>query len=102
MDWGVAALGAVLFVGIFGVVHWHFGEFMLSEAARNHFFQGDTWGYFNAPGAWQYEFWREDRFVRGGLPTAEFLSRAWWALPIGFLSARVGLWVGNWMLAVRR
>ncbi len=101
-DWGVAALGAVLFVGIFGVVHWHFGEFMLSEAARNYVFQGDTWGYFRRPGPWQHEFWQGDRFMRGDLPESDFLSRAWWALPIGFLSARVGLWVGNWMLAVRR
>lgn len=92
VDWGLAALGSLMFVGIFGVVHWYFGEFMLSEAARNYVFQGDTWGYFNRPGPWQYEFWGVDRFW----PTV------WWALPIGFASARAGLWVGNWMLAVRR
>ena len=92
VDWGLAALGSLMFVGIFGVVHWYFGEFMLSEAARNYVFQGDTWGYFNRPGPWQYEFWGGSRFW----PTV------WWALPIGFASARAGLWVGNWMLAVRR
>jgi hypothetical protein len=92
VDWGLAALGSVVFVGIFGVVHWYFGEFMLSEASRNYVFQGDTWGYFNRPGPWQYEFWSGSRFW----------SRVWWALPIGFASARAGLWVGNWMLAVRR
>ena len=92
VDWGLAALGSVLFVGVFGVVHWYFGEFMLSEAARNYVFQGDTWSYFNPPGDWQYEFWNGNRFA----------GVAWWAVPIGFASARVGLWVGNWMLAVRR
>ncbi|MXX57026.1 MAG: hypothetical protein F4X15_07225 [Gemmatimonadetes bacterium] len=102
VDWGLAALGSVAFVGLFGVVHWYFGEFMLSEASRNYFFQGDTWGYNNAPGPWQYEFWNGSRFSRGEISFADFLSRAWWALPIGFVSARVGLWVGNWMLAVRR
>ncbi len=92
VDWGLAAVGSLMFVGIFGVIHWYFGEFMLSEAARNYVFQGDTWGYFNRPGPWQYEFWGGSRLW----PTV------WWALPIGFASARAGLWVGNWMLAVRR
>ena len=92
VDWGLAAVGSLLFVGIFGVIHWYFGEFMLSETARNYVFQGDTWGYFNRPGPWQHEFWGGSRFW----PTVL------WALPIGFASARAGLWVGNWMLAVRR
>ena len=51
VDWGLAALGSVVFVGLFGVVHWYFGEFMLSEASRNYFFQGDTWGYTQRPGS---------------------------------------------------
>ncbi len=102
VDWGLAAFGSVVFVGLFGVVHWYFGEFMLSEAARNYFFQGDTWGYMNAPGPWQYEFWNGNRFAGGEISASRFLARAWWALPIGFASARVGLWVGNWMMAVRR
>ena len=101
-DWGLAALGAVAFVGIFGVVHWYFGDFMLSEGARNYFFQGDTWAYFNPPGAWQYEFWHGGRFARAEFSASQFWSMVWWAVPIGFVSARVGLWVGNWMLAVRR
>ncbi len=101
-DWTLAALGSVVFVGLFGVVHWYFSEFMLSEASRNYFFQGDTWGYMNAPGPWQYEFWGGSRFSSGEFSASRFLARAWWALPIGFASARVGLWAGNWMLAVRR
>ena len=102
VDWGLAWLGSAVFVGLFGVVHWYFGEFMLSEASRNYFFQGDTWGYNNAPGPWQYEFWGDSRFSGGEISVSAFLSRAWWALPIGFASARIGLWAGNWMLAVRR
>ncbi len=101
-DWTLAALGSVVFVGLFGVVHWYFGEFMLSEASRNYFFQGDTWGYMNAQGPWQYEFWGGSRFSSGEFSASRFVARAWWALPIGFASARVGLWAGNWMLAVRR
>ena len=31
VDWGLAALGSAVFVALFGVVHWYFGEFMLSE-----------------------------------------------------------------------
>ena len=101
-DWGLAALGSIVFVGVFGVAHWYFGEFMLSEGARNYFFQGDQWGYFSAPGPWQYEFWHGGRFAGGDFSASHFWVRAVWALPIGFVSARAGLSMGNWMREVRR
>ena len=101
-DWSIAALGGLAFVAIFGVIQWYFADFMLSEGARNYFFQGDTWGYTAAPGAWQHVFWHGGPYLEGEFSAAGFLSAAWWALPIAFVSARSGLWLGNWWLRVRR
>ena len=101
-DWRIAAVGGVAFVGIFGVIHWVFADFMLSEGARNYFFQGNTWGYTVAPGDWENVFWHGGQFVGGDFSASRFAAAAWWALPIAFVSARSGLWLGNWWLRVRR
>ena len=101
-DWPIAAVGAVAFVLLFGVVHWYFAEFMLSEGARNYVFQGDTWGYTSAQGDWQYQFWHDRRYGGGEFSASGFFAGAWWALPLAFASARVGLWCGNWMSRVHR
>ncbi|MYE35091.1 MAG: hypothetical protein F4X23_09595 [Gemmatimonadales bacterium] len=101
-DWRIAAVGGVAFVGIFGAIQWVFADFMLSEGARNYFFQGSTWGYTTAPGDWENVFWHGGQFLAGEFSVSSFLSAAWWALPIAFVSARSGLWLGNWWLRVRR
>ena len=101
-DWWIAAAGAVAFVSIFGVVQWYFAEFLLSPGARNSIFQGDTWSYTTSQGDWQYEFWQGGRFDGGEFSASGFIAGAWWALPIAFVSARAGLWCGNWMSRVRR
>ena len=75
---------------------------MLSESARNYFFQGDTWPYTSRPGAWQYQFWFENVDATGAFSASAFAKSAAWALPIGIISARVGLMWGNWMARVRR
>lgn len=101
-DWRIAAVGGVAFVAIFGAIQWVFADFMLSEGARNYFFQGDTWGYTAAPGAWQNVFWHGGPYLAGDFSASRFVAAAWWALPIAFVSARTGLWLGNWWLGVRR
>ncbi|WP_419861506.1 hypothetical protein [Candidatus Palauibacter sp.] len=101
-DWRIAAVGGVAFVAIFGAIQWVFADFMLSEGARNYFFQGDTWGYTAAPGAWQNVFWHGGPFLGGDFSATRFAAAAWCALPIAFVSARTGLWLGNWWLGVRR
>lgn len=101
-DWLAALVGSVLFVGVLLAVQWPFAEFMLSEGSRNYLFQGDTWGYMSTPGDWQYQFFYDDRAPGGEFSPSLFLTRLAWAVPIAFVSARVGLWWGNWMLRVRR
>ena len=101
-DWRIAGVGGVAFVAILGAIQWVFADFMLSDGARNYFFQGNTWGYTAAPGNWENVFWHGGQFLGGEFSASRFLSVAWWALPIAFVSARSGLWLGNWWLRVRR
>ena len=96
-DWLLAALIALAFVGVLLAVQWPFSSFMLSPAARNPFFGGDiSWGYTNAPGAYQYRFWSTDP------DSGAFAAGIGRALLFGFVSARVGLVWGGWMKRVLR
>ncbi len=94
-DWILAAVLGVAFVGTFVAVQWVYGDFMLSEGARNFVFGGDQWGYQNRPGPWRYEFWGAEANPVNAASLA-------FASGIAFVSARVGLWWGNWMSRVCR
>lgn len=99
-DWWLAAVGAVVFVVLLTAVQWPFAEFLLSDGARNYFFQGDTWGYSARPGAWRTQFWPPNS--AGGPTFLETAPRIAFAIPLAFVSGRLGLWWGNWMTRVRR
>ena len=107
-DWLLALALGVVFVGLMLAVHWVWGEFMLSPAARNAFFVGDQWAYQSRLGDWRHDFWvwpadgvpgddGELRFV-----PAKFALGIGVAMLLAVLSARVGLWWGNGMRRVRR
>jgi hypothetical protein len=94
-DWRLALLGAVTFVAVFFVTQWFFAEFLLTPYARNYWFGVDQWDYSSRPGPWRYQFWRlnVDPVTPMKLGIAVLLA---------FVSARVGLWWGNWMATLRR
>lgn len=98
-DWLLAALTGSAFILIFLAVQWPFGGFLHeSPYARNWFFMSDSWGYYASPD-WQYRYkfgpWFAQTF-------AQFATGFGYALLIAMLSARVGLWWGNWMRRVVR
>ena len=95
-DWKLAVCIAIAFVGAMIAVHWPFGEFMLSPAARNYFFAGDQWPYMYRMDQWRHEFWRMDSDV------GAFALGLGKAVLFGFISARVGLAWGNWTRRVMR
>ena len=70
-----------------------------SELARNWFFQSDTWSYNNNPDIeWRYKY--IDRYTTQGFQKwaiASFIS-----IILGSISARIGLFWGNWMKQVQR
>lgn len=96
--WLLAAVLGLTFVTLMLLVHWPFGTFMISPAARTWFWAGDTFGYFSSPTSWS----RRGVFPPIEKSAAEWWARAGWAVVVGTLSARVGLAWGGWLRRVRR
>jgi hypothetical protein len=93
-DWGLAAALGVVFVVTFVAVQWPFADFLVSSWARNDVFGSHRMDYAVAPviqARW-YQLNPPDNLATG-------LSIA---VLIGMISARLGLWWGNWMSRVRR
>jgi hypothetical protein len=93
-DWLLAGAIAVVFLVAFIAVQWPFANFLVSEWARNDFFGSHRMDYNVRPpiqARW-YRLNAPDNLLRG-------LSIA---LAFGFVSARLGLWWGNWMARVQR
>jgi hypothetical protein len=95
-DWLLALVFAAVFLGIVFIVQWPFSSFLLSDAADNRFFaRSGHWPYFARPGDWMNSFWdwREDPITTRGMVFA-FLR--------AFISARIGLLLGNYLLRLKR
>jgi hypothetical protein len=95
-DWVLAAVFAAGFLAIVFAVQWPFSTFLLSDAADNRFFaRSGHWPYFSQPGDWMNKFFdfREDPVRPKGIALA-FLR--------GFISARVGLALGRYLLQLKR
>ena len=93
-DWRLAAALACVFLIVFFAVQWPFADFLMSPATRNWVFRTDRMAYMLPPpvqARW-YEFNPTDNLA-AGLPIA---------LLMAFVSARCGLWWGNWMSRVQR
>ena len=86
----------VVFLTVVLAVQWPFSAFLLSDGADNRFFaRSGHWPYFAQPGPWVNSFWelRDQPLTWSGL--AQAFARA-------FVSARVGLWLGNYLLRLKR
>ncbi len=98
-DWLLAGLLAFVFMVVLLAVQWPFGEFLhTSPLARNWFFTSVSWGY-DSPPDWQYRY----AFAPWNLQTTgEFAVGFGKAFLYAFVSARIGLFWGNWMKRVAR
>lgn len=94
-DWRLSVLLGVAFLATFFVTQWFFAEFLLGPHARNYFFGVDQWDYSSRLGPWRYHFWRAD--TNPVTPAALAIAAV-----IAIVSARIGLWWGNWMARLRR
>ncbi|CCH01060.1 hypothetical protein FAES_3051 [Fibrella aestuarina BUZ 2] len=98
-DWLLAALTGAAFILVFLAVQWPFGGFLHeSPYARNWFFMSDSWSYGSSPD-WQYRYKFSPWFDQTAAQFAVGFAKA---LLIAMISARVGLWWGNWMRRVVR
>ena len=99
-DWIRSLAIGLTFVVLFFIVHWYFSEFLLPESARNWFFSGHlNKPYWARVGPYEYEFWEYDYRVFGHpVPlTPVSLTGLFSVSIIAAISARVGLWWGQWM-----
>ena len=93
-DWGLALLASLAFVATLLAAHWPFADFLMSPWARNFIFASHRMDYGVDPSmqARWYQLVPPDNLAIG-LPIA---------VAIGYVSARCGLWWGNWMSRVQR
>lgn len=92
-----AALGLGFFAALLAV-QWPFGSFLMSEYARNWVFAVHRFPYYFEPN-WEvtrFMFYPWDR------TTTALITGLLSAIPLAIISARVGLWWGNWMRRVER
>jgi len=95
-DWVLAAGIALVFLAIVLAVQWPFSTFLLSDAADNRFFaRSGHWPYFAQPGDWMNTFWEHNTDPFTGKGVALALLRA-------FISTRIGLWFGSYLLRLKR
>ncbi|MDB4746508.1 hypothetical protein OAG52_04910 [Verrucomicrobia bacterium] len=99
-DWLRSIVYGSVFLALFVSVQWYFSEFMLTDAAENHFFGANQhWGYTEADKPHLNQFWRAVSFdlsnptVRNGFGIALLLS---------IVCSRIGLSAGSWLRKVQR
>ena len=95
-DWLLAIVLGTVFLCLILAVQWFFSAFLLSPGADNRFFaRNGHWPYFVQPGNWMNRFWEADRdpLTLKGLIIAEICA---------FVSARGGLWFGDYLLRLKR
>jgi hypothetical protein len=91
----MAPIISAAFLASFIAVQWPFASFLMTEHARNWFFNANNFVYWMTPSQAEASY----RFVQEQGSFALALALAWVA---GTASAYVGLWFGTWMTRVRR
>lgn len=94
-DWIMSLWLGITFFFVFLLTHWLWGEFLMTENARNWVFYQDATAYFSRP---NYKFRYNFIPYRG----TNFYLDMGRALFFTILMCRIGLWWGNWMKQVKR
>ena len=101
-DWKLAGVIGLVWVAIMVIVHWFWGEFLLSPAARTFLFAADQWSYNDRLGPWRYEFWGRDVDAAGRWSPLLFLKGLAIAAVLSMLATRISLLLGNGLARVKR
>jgi hypothetical protein len=97
-QWPRAGEAGLAFFLLFTAVQWFFSAFLLSAKSDNRFFAGggQHWPFFlKIDGAMRTAFWDP---AHSGIDLRAGLAAA----TLAVLSARLGLWLGDWMKRLRR
>ena len=90
----LAPILSAVFLLLFLAVQWPFASFLMTDAARNWFFNAENFVYWMSPAG--VEWSRTFQNTEGLWPD---LAKA---IGTGALSAYLGIWFGHWMTKVRR
>ncbi len=96
--WFISAVIGVGFTLTLLLVQWPFGDFLMSEYARNWFFGTESW-YFGSNPDYEYRFAYTPWGTHTGFTLIKGIAIACF---IGIISSRIGLVWGNWMKKVQR
>jgi uncharacterized membrane protein len=94
----LAPLLSAVFLALFIAVQWPFASFLMTESARNAFFNADNFVYWLSPAGveWSRTFQQDEP------ASPPFAMQLFIAFLLGTFSSYVGLWFGQWMTKVRR
>src|SRR5687768_7181608 len=90
----LAPILSAAFLVLFLAVQWPFASFLMTESARNWFFNAENFVYWMSPSGVEWS--------RSFQDTGDLAPQLLNALGTGALSAYVGIWFGVWMTKVRR
>ena len=95
-DWALAVIFAGWFLVIAFPVQWNFSRFLLSDWADNRFFaRAGHWPYFTHPGDWMNTYWTKYHD-----PVTIFSLM--FAFLCACVSIRLSLWLGDYLLRLKR
>lgn len=96
--WLLSLVYAAVFLLVLITFQWPFGDFLMSEYARNWFFGTESW-YFGSRPDWEYRYAYSERMESSGMELVKGLGMA---LAIGYLTSRISIQWGKWMKSVMR
>lgn len=96
--WLISLLLGPIFILVMLVIHWPFGDFLMSPYARNWFFGQEGWGY-GGPPLYEYRYAFRPEHVSTGWVLVKGLLIA---SALAILSTRIGLAWGTWMKNIKR
>jgi hypothetical protein len=96
--WMLSVILGAAYLGVMLLVHWPFGAFMISPAARDWIFGQNYFPYMEPPSDYHYHW----EFIETAPTTGAFLRGMGVALVIAVLSSRVGLAAGYALRRLRR
>jgi hypothetical protein len=94
----LAPILSAVFLTLFMAAQWPFASFLMTENARNWFFNAENFVYWMSPTGVEWS----RQWVQDPPDALPFGAQLLLAFVFGTFSSYIGLWFGHWMTKVRR